>query len=60
MQSLTLGGTERQLVWLANRLVAKGYDVTILLWLDVFDLRSELDPRVHVIYKSTKEIVRFW
>lgn len=55
MQSLTLGGTERQLVWLANRLVAKGYDVTILLWLDVFDLRSELDPRVHVIYKSTKE-----
>jgi len=51
IQSLRIGGAEKEQVTLANRLVEAGYDVTILLWMPYFDLQNELDERVHVIYK---------
>lgn len=53
--SLGLGGMERVLVTLANRLIQNEYDVTILL-LDTDDtLRSELDPKARVIKKPYKD-----
>ena len=52
IQSLGIGGAERAQVTLANRLVKAGYDVTILMWLPRFDFQTELDERVHVIYKA--------
>ena len=53
--SLVVGGMERALVTLANRLVQSEYDVTILM-LDTEDaLAFELDPRVRLIKKPYKD-----
>lgn len=51
IQSLKIGGAERAQVTLANLLVEKGYDVTILMWLNKNDYSADIDPRVRVIYK---------
>ena len=55
IQSLRLGGAERAQVTLANKLVEIGYDVTVLIWMPKYDLRDELDERVHLIYKAPDE-----
>ncbi len=52
--SLTPGGMERMLVTIANRLVAHGYDVTVLILDDITDLRDELDERVTLRRKPYK------
>lgn len=52
--SLTPGGMERMLVTIANRLVAHGYDVTVLILDDITDLRDELDERVSFRRKPYK------
>ena len=51
---LALGGLERMQVTLANALVNKGYDVTVLVFENRLDLKDELDERVHLIYKPYK------
>ena len=52
--SFGVGGMERVLATLANRLVKTEYDVTILLLSPVDSMKSELDSRVRVIYKPPK------
>ena len=53
--SLTVGGMERVMAALADKLVQNEYDVTIML-LDTDDaLKEELDPRVRVIKKPYKD-----
>ena len=52
IQSLRIGGGERVLVTIANKLAEVGYDVTILIWLPRYTFRDDLDPRVHLIYKA--------
>ena len=51
---LALGGLERVQVTIANALVDKGYDVTIMVLENRLDLKDELDGRVHLIYKPYK------
>ncbi len=51
---LALGGLERMQVTIANALVMRGYDVTVLVLEDRLDLKDELDERVHLIYKPYK------
>lgn len=53
--SLSVGGMERVLITLANRLIQNEYDVTILLLDTDETLRSELDPKVRVINKPYKD-----
>lgn len=55
MQSLRIGGAERVLVTIANKLVKAGYDVTILIWCARFTFREDLDDRVHLIYRPTDQ-----
>ena len=51
---LALGGLERVQVTIANALVDKGYDVTIIVLENRLDLKDELDERVHLIHKPYK------
>ena len=51
---LALGGLERVQVTIANALAEKGYDVTVMVLENRLDLKDELDPRVHLIYKPYK------
>lgn len=51
LPSLVLGGLERVQVTIANALVEKGYDVTVMVLENRLDLKDELDGRVHLIYK---------
>lgn len=51
---LALGGLERVQVTIANALVDKGYDVTIIVLENRLDLKDELNERVHLIYKPYK------
>ncbi len=55
LPSLTMGGLERLQVNLANALVARGHDVTILMLDNIRDLESELDSKVHLQYKPYKK-----
>jgi len=52
--SLVIGGMERVLVTLCNRLVQNGYDVTLLLLDQGDDLKSELDSRIDLKFKEPK------
>ena len=51
---LALGGLERVQVTIANALVHRGYDVTVLVLENRLDLKDELDCRVHLLYKPPK------
>lgn len=53
--SLGVGGMERALVTLANRLVKNGYDVTVMLLDETEDLKDELDKDVRLIRKPYKD-----
>ena len=55
VQSLKIGGAEKAQVMVANKLVELGYDVTILVWVPLFDYQKDLDERVHLIYKAQDE-----
>ena len=52
--SLVLGGMERMLTVIANRLAAQSYSVTILITDDITDLRDELDKRIKLRHKPYK------
>ena len=54
LPSLGVGGLERVQVTLANALVHRGYDVTVMVLGNVTDLADELDERVHFVYKPPK------
>lgn len=56
--SLTLGGAERVLVDIANR-ISQDYDVTILTIYDRGILKSQLNDRVKVISLYDKEFVKY-
>jgi glycosyltransferase involved in cell wall biosynthesis len=49
IRALTVGGAERQLVALANGLVARGHRVSLLVFYANGGLASELDPRVELV-----------
>lgn len=53
--SLRVGGMERALVTLANQLVQKEYDVTVLLLDTNDDLKDELDSKIHFLKKPYKD-----
>ena len=55
LPSLGIGGLERVQVTLANALVKRGYDVTVMVLSNVTDLSDELDERVHFVYKPPKQ-----
>ena len=55
LPSLCVGGLERMQVTLANALVARGYDVTVMTLDTADDLRPELDEKVKFIYKPYKK-----
>ena len=55
IQSLRIGGAERMQVTLANKLVNSGYDVTIVTWKPMIDLKCDLDERVHFIYRAPNQ-----
>lgn len=52
--SLRLGGMERMLVTISNRLAAEGYDVTVMILDDMTDLKDALDKRVKLSRKPYK------
>lgn len=54
LPSLVVGGLEKLQVTIANALVKKGYDVTVLVLENRLDLKDELDGRVHLVYKPYK------
>ena len=54
-QSLGCGGMERVLVSMANVLVEKNFDVTILCYDPRDDLKVFLHPGVHYVYKPRRE-----
>lgn len=55
LPALGIGGVQKVLVTLANRLVRKGCDVTILTYREPDELKSELDSCVHFKYKKPNE-----
>lgn len=54
--SLTLGGAERVLVDIANKLV-KNYDITIFTIYANGELEKELNPKIHLISLYTKKYI---
>lgn len=54
-ESLARGGMETVLVTIANALVKRGYDVTILCYNPIDELRGDLNPSVRYIYKPRRE-----
>lgn len=54
-ESLGRGGMERVLVDIANVLVKRDFEVTLLCYDPRVDLKNELDERVDYIYKPRKE-----
>lgn len=54
-ESLARGGMETVLVTIANALVKRGYDVTILCYNPLDELRRDLNPSVRYIYKPRRE-----
>ena len=55
LPSLCVGGLERMQVTLANALVARGYNVTVMTLDAADDLRPELDEKVKFIHKPHKK-----
>lgn len=55
LPSLAMGGLEKVQVTLANALVDKEYDVTVMILQPQRELESELDERVHLIYREPKQ-----
>ena len=54
LPSLAVGGLERVQVTIANGLVRRGYDVTVMLLNPTNGLAGELDERVKLVYKPEK------
>ncbi len=54
LPSLSIGGLERMQVTIANALVKKGHDVTVMILENQTDLKADLDERVRLIYKPYK------
>lgn len=54
LPSLGVGGLERVLVTIANRLISHGYSVTVRILDNITALRDELDSRIQVCYKPKK------
>lgn len=54
LPSLSVGGLERVQVSIANALVKRGYDVTVMILNPCLDLATELDARVKLIHKPYK------
>lgn len=54
-ESLARGGMETVLVTISNALVKRGYDVTILCYNPLDELRKDLNPAVRYIYKPRRE-----
>ena len=54
LPSLCVGGLEKMQVTLANALVERGYDVTVMTLNPEADLLPQLDKRVRYIYKPYK------
>ena len=54
-ESLARGGMETVLVAISNALVKQGYDVTILCYDPLDELRKDLNPAVRYIYKPRRE-----
>lgn len=52
--SLEVGGLEKVQINIANVLVDKGYDVTVMTLNPQADLKSELNRNIHFIYKPYK------
>ena len=50
--SLVMGGTEKALVNTANALDKKGYNITILIYEPIYDLASELNENIKVIFRK--------
>lgn len=55
LPSLALGGTEKEAVFMVNRLSKMGYDVTVLTIEPADTLRGELDPSVKYLYKPPQD-----
>lgn len=55
LSSLKLGGMERVQVTIANTLAQRGWDVTVMIFNPVFDLKDALSDKVHFIYKPPKK-----
>ena len=55
LPSLAVGGMERVLITLANRLCASGYDVTVMILDDITDLKDQLDERISLIRRPYKK-----
>jgi glycosyltransferase involved in cell wall biosynthesis len=55
LPSLEVGGLERVQVTLANKLAGSGYDVTVMILDPIDELKTELDPNVHLVYKPYKK-----
>lgn len=55
LPSLGVGGLERMQVTLANALVKKDYDVTVMILDSSDDLKGDLDKRVRLIHKPYKK-----
>ena len=47
-----MGGTEKALVNTANALDKKGYNITILIYEPIYDLASELNENIKVIFRK--------
>ena len=54
-ESLARGGMETVLVTISNALVKRGYDVTIICYNPLDELRKDLNPAVRYIYKPRRE-----
>lgn len=54
LPSLTIGGLERVQVSIANALVRRGHDVTVMVLNPKLELANELDSRVKLIHKPYK------
>ncbi len=54
-ESLARGGMETVLVTISNALVNRGYDVTIICYNPLDELRKDLNPAVRYIYKPRRE-----
>ena len=56
MESLKIGGMESVLVDIANMLVEKGHDVTIITYMESKEENfiAELDERIHFIYREKR------
>ncbi len=57
LPSLGMGGLEKMQVNLANALVSRGYDVTVMTLENFCPLKEQLDKKVKFIYKPPKPLL---